>query len=70
MYAAASFTTLRSMAVPGAPCGAAPSPPPAAPLPAGLSAGGGIGAEGVSGSPPIETGVAAPRLVAGAMAAR
>ena len=72
MYATASFTALRPDASRGSGAargvalplsvGVSPSPAPAAPSGAGLSG-------SSEDEPPIGTGVAAPRLVAGAIAA-
>ena len=70
MYATASLTTLRSIAVVAAGLAGAASPPGAPPgcFTGGFS-GSGAGLGAGSGSPPIETGVAAPKFVAGAIAA-
>src|SRR5881394_3729511 len=60
------------MALPGRLGGAAPPAGAgvlAFPSCGGLVPGVGTGGDGCSGSPPMETGVAAPRLVAGAIAA-
>ena len=76
MYAIASFSTLCASASPPPASGAAAgfAAGPAGGTLAGLDPGNGAGVAGGFGNgigvePPIDTGVAAPRCVAGAMAA-